>query len=151
MKKVLLYNDKVFFNARSFYEFILINVFDGDEPGNWSLEYVAVCFTNKLKTISGIKVDWVTVELKAWDDLRASNDGWIKWTSGGDKTFVEFVQSRNESFTKEHLWRWVIDYVVTYDLPRSKMRRLVEDVIEQSRVVGKLRGVNLYKVNIRKV
>lgn len=148
MRKVLLYHDKIFLNARSLYEYILINVFNGDEPGHWNLEYVAVCFTNKLKTIQGIKVDWVTIELNDWDALQQSPEGWIRWTAGRDKTFSEFVQSQDENFTKEQLWEWVIDYVVTYDLPRSRMKRLVEEVLEQSKVVGKVKGVNLYKISV---
>ena len=148
MRKVLVYNDKVFYNARSFYEFVLINVFDGNEPSSWNLEYIAVAFTKKLKTISGIKVDWVTLELEPWDNLRASDKGWMKWSSGGDKTFLEFVESRNRTYTKEQLWRWVIDYVVTYDLPRSRMKRLVDDVLIASEQVDKKRNVNVYKLKV---
>lgn len=146
MKKILLYHDKVFLNARSFYEFVLINVFDGNEPSNWSLDYIAVCFTNKLKTISGIKVDWVTVELEVYDRLQQSAEGWIKWSAGGDKTFIEFVRSQDEKYTKEMLWRWVVDYVVTYDLPRSKMKRLVDEVLAESTLIGQRKNVHLYKL-----
>ena len=145
--KVLLYQDKIFLNARSFHEYILENIFDGDEPYNWSLGYIAVAFSNKLNTIQGFKVEWITIELKDYDQLQNSKKGWLKWTKGKDKTFSEFVISQKENFTKEILWRWAIDYVTTYDLPRSKMKRLVDDVLVESKSIGKKKGVLLYTLN----
>ena len=146
MVKTLLYNDKIFLNARRFYEFVLINTFDGEEPTNWNLEYVAVCWTAKLKTFSGIKVDWVSVEDTIYDQLKASPDGWLKWTLGGDKTFLNFIKDIGEDYTKEDLWRWAVEYVTTYDLPRSKMKRLVDDIMDISEVVGKSKNVQVYQL-----
>lgn len=147
MNKVLLYNDKIFLNARSFYEFILINVFDGEAPRNWNLEYVAVCFTNKLKTIAGIKVDWFSADEDTMLLLQDSKDGWIKWTGGADKTFTEFIAVMQVDFTKEDLWRWAIDYVVTYDIPRMRIKRLVDDVLKQTTVIGVKNGVQVHRLN----
>lgn len=151
MKKVVLYNDKIFFNARNFYEFVLINVFDGQEPNGWNLEYIAVAFSKRLKTISGVKVDWVSIDIETQDNLRASDRGWIKWSAGGDKTFLEFVESRKRTYTKEQLWRWVIDYVVTYDIPRSRMKRLVDEVLIASEAIDKKMNVNIYKLRTNKL
>lgn len=146
MNKLLLYNDKIFLNARSFYEFVLDNVYEGEEPTNWKLEYIAVCWTNKLKTIAGINVDWVMVETEMYDKLKETKDGWLRWSQGRDKTFIEFIEEMKVNFTKEDLWRWVVDYVVTYDLPRLRMKRFVDEVLEQSETVGKTRGVLVYQL-----
>ena len=146
MNKLLLYNDKIFLNARSFYEFVLDNVYEGEEPTNWKLEYIAVCWTNKLKTIAGINVDWVMVETEMYDKLKETKAGWLRWSQGRDKTFVEFIEEMKVNFTKEDLWRWVVDYVVTYDLPRLRMKRFVDEVLEQSETVGKTRGVLVYQL-----
>jgi hypothetical protein len=145
--KVLLYQDKIFLNARSFHEYILENIFDGNEPHNWSLGYVAVAFSNKLNTIQGFQVEWITIELEDYDQLQNSKKGWLKWTKGKDKSFSEFVISRNEDYTKEKLWRWAIDYVTTYDLPRSKMKKLVDEILIESKNIGKKKGVLLYSLS----
>jgi hypothetical protein len=145
--KVLLYQDKIFLNARSFHEYILENIFDGNEPHNWSLGYVAVAFSNKLNTIQGFQVEWITIELEDYDQLQYSKKGWLKWTKGKDKSFSEFVISRKEDYTKEKLWRWAIDYVTTYDLPRSKMKKLVDEILIESKNIGKKKGVLLYSLS----
>ena len=147
LTKTLLYNDKIFLNARHFYEFVLTNVFEGEEPNNWKLEYIAVCWTNKLKTIAGVKVDWVMVDEETYLKLKEAKDGWLRWSHGTDKTFIEFIADMNTTYTKEDLWRWAVDYVITYDLPRARMKRFVDEVLEQSEVIDKTRGVLVYKLN----
>ena len=144
MKKVLSYKQRLFLNARSFHEFILETEFDGNEPNNFKLGYVAVCFTHRQKTIAGFKVDWVLVDLVREDALHKSETGWIRYTEGPDECFMEFVVNKKEQYTKEILWRWVIDYVSLYDQPRSHMKRLVDDVLTLSCVVEKKNGVNVY-------
>lgn len=145
MIKILLYNDKIFLNARSFYEFVLTNVFDGEEPNNWKLEYIAVCWTNKLVTIAGVHVSWVLIHEEDYLTLKNSPDGWLKWNYGKDKTFVEFMQAIGGEFTKEDIWRWAVDYVITYDMPRMRIKRFVDDVLELSEPVDKTKGVLLYR------
>jgi len=146
MNKLLLYNDKIFLNARTFYEFVLDNVYEGEEPTNWKLEYIAVCWTNKLKTIAGINVDWVMVDDEMYSKLKETKNGWLRWSQGKDKTFIEFIAEMNVSFTKEDLWRWAVDYVITYDLPRLRMKRFVDEVLEQSVAVDKYKGVLVYRL-----
>jgi hypothetical protein len=146
MTKVLLYNEKIFLNARSFYEFILINEMEGETPANWDLGYIAVAFSYKLKTISGLKVEWVSIRDDVLDALRSTEGGWMEWKDGPDITFVEYVKNKETEFTREELWNWVVEYVTTYDQPRAWMKRFVDEVMSQSESIEKKNRVLVYKL-----
>lgn len=143
MVKVLLFEDRIFMNARSFYEYIMN---EEEAPNNWNLAYVAVAFTNKLNTISGIEVDWITISDEDYEALKLAEAGWITWKKGPDLSFIEYVRALNISYTREALWRLVVDYAVTFDTPRSHMKRYVEEVMKESEPIKKVAGVFVYEL-----
>lgn len=141
--KVLLYDGKVFLTAKAFYDYIENTK---DKPESWESGYVSVAFSYKLSTVSGLKVDWVTANKKEIVSLESKDEGWMIWDKGLDMSFEEYVRETEEPFTKEDLWRMAVDYVTKYDIPRSRLKRMVDDIISVSTDVGKKRGVYLYKL-----
>lgn len=143
MKKVLLYDNKIYLNARSFYEYVLD---EGIKDGSWDLPHVSVAHSNRYKTISGIAVDWVSVDKDTIIKLEESDYGFIDHDGSLDPTFLEYVVSKETPYTREILWSWVVEYSQTYESPLARMKRLVDDVMAESKQVDKKNNVFLYEV-----